>query len=171
MWRDPQGLSGLARRVVPTEDTNKIFVWVQYSSNWSAVYAYYIDNESNRTLQNIESQNTDIELTPDDETLIFTDPSDFIYTSSRNVYLAETENDNVYSIVPVPFIAHPFWTNRLNSSEIAITPDGRIAIFASIGSSWQGVISIREREYSSWFAIDTSGSGAYGRSVACRKNQ
>lgn len=170
VWSDPQALGGLIRKVVPTEDTNKIFVRAQYSPNWSAVYAYYIDNDSNKTLQNIESQNTDIELTPDGKTLIFTDPSDFIYANSRNVYLAESENDNVYAIVPIPFIAHPFWTNRLNSAEIAITPDGQIAVFSSPVSFWQGVMSIKNREYSSWFAIDTSGSGAYGSTVACRKN-
>ena len=169
-WSDPQGLGGLASKVVPTSDTNKIYLWIYYGSQWSAVFAYYIEQDSNRIVQNIESRNTDIELTPDEKTLIFTDPPNLINTATRNVYLAQAEHDHVYSIVPSPFIADPFWRFRLSSAEIAITPDSKICLFGSTGTPWQGVMSIKDREYINWFTIDTSAPGAYGETVACRKN-
>ena len=170
VWQDPHGLGGLISKVVPTTDTNKIFIWIYYGSQWSAVFAYYIEQDSNRVLQNIESRNTDIELTPDEKILIFSDPYNLINSSSQNVYLAEAQRDHVYAIVPYPFIADPFYANNLNSTEIAITPDGKTCVFGSFGIAWQGVMSIEERKYVNWFTIDTSAPGAYGSTLACRKN-
>lgn len=169
-WGDPGAPGGALRKVVPTQDSNKMFLWVYFGPGWSRVYAYYVAQDSNKIIYEIESQNTDIELTPDGKRLIFTDPFDFIYAASFNVFIADAEHDQLIAIVPTPYIGDPWQQYIINSREIAITPDGKNCILGTLASPWTGMMSIKDREYIDWFRIGTPGSGDYGITVACRKS-
>lgn len=139
-------------QIVPTNDTNKLFLHLQIGSNQSYVISYFIVNDSIGASFRTHGAGGDVELTPDGEILIYTDPVSMLGNEgTRSIYLVDANTDQLLTTIPPSDQATGNDSLWSNPERIAITPDGSIAAFCS-GDYWtQPVISIADRTYIDFF--------------------
>lgn len=164
---------GLLRRLMPNANGSKLFTHAQLSNQQGVVAVYDVatDLENWMTFTGGTFW-TYLERTPDCKKILFTDPEDpFDALSTRAVHFIDVAKEQVVLSVPYPYAGpdSPDSMFILTCTEIAISPDGETAAFASFGPPWQGTLSITSHSFNDFWQIDALNDG-FGISIACRKN-
>jgi hypothetical protein len=156
-------------RVQPTANPDRVFLYITYAPLYSRIVLYDLADSSINSSQIIASPNSELAITPDWKTVIFTDPFNLVNqgATSSNIYFVNATTGMIETMIPpLPLIdtSLPIITPR----GVTFTPDGSFAI-VSTGAElwWHGVLSATQRKYIAFLRPDTIW-GATPRDVACR---
>jgi hypothetical protein len=140
-------------RVQPTANPNKVFLYIYYGLNSGRVVSYNLADSSIGSSYWIGSQNTELAITSDWKTVLFTDPQNFDnWEVERSVYMVDAATDQLETIIPPPpppYSNVPNPNPLLNPVEMAVSPDGN---FAMVSNGFEygadiGLISLKESRY------------------------
>jgi hypothetical protein len=140
-----------ASKIQTTADPNKVFLYIFYRDGLSRLVSYNLSDSTIGFSYWFASQNTELTITTDWRTIIFTDPTNFWnYTAKRSVYFVNAQSDQLETIIPPPPVTGDLEDSnsvRVNPVQIAVSPDGKYAMTSAFEEQWQGLISVDQRKY------------------------